>query len=626
MFDYIRDPAEITRRSFEIIAAEADLGALPAAMRPVAARLVHASRHDRHRLRPRLLGGRGGDRRDRAPRRRGDRHRRRAWSRRECCTAPAGGERHPGRRRGPRRRGTCSAAPDRPARRPAWSAGGKARRRGGRIGNAPTALFRLLELCEANAGAAVAGAGLPGRLRRRGGIEGGADRRTALGVSFITLHGRRGGSAMAAAAVNALFLGEAPRERAMALDRRHRRGRARRVCRPPHGRSSTIAEVLVGAERHFARMPAAPFGAASASSGPRRCWRRPNASLPCAAGASRVLATGDPMHYGIGATIARRLAPDEVTVVPHVSSFALAAARLVWPLDRVTLLSVHGRPAERVLPHLAPGARLLLLAHDGHTPRTIAAMLCARGFGESRMTALAHMGGDQESRMDALAQTGRRRCRTCMCSRSNASPAPDAIWHPRVAGLPDDAFEHDGKLTKREVRALAHREAACRIAARCSGTSAPAAVRSPSNGCARPTTREAIALEPRADRRAMAARERRGARRAASRDSRRPSTRRVLPGCPTPDAVFIGGGRVRARRSARRATALQPGGRLVAHAVTLESEAVLLAAYARHGGELVRIAITRADPIGDFTGWRPAMPVTQWSLRETSAIHPGAPA
>ena len=382
------------------------------------------------------------------------------------------------------------------------------------------------------------------------------------------------------------------------------------------------AEVLVGAERHFSRMPDAPDGQE------RIVWTSPLLETTERVLAMRgrrvtVLATGDPMHFGIGATIARRVEPDEVIVLPHVSSFALAAARLLWPLDRVTLVSVHGRPVERALLHIAPDARLLLLANDGHTPRTIAAMLRARGFGESKMTALAHLGGDKESRTDALAREWSAEVPDLHVLAVECVATPDAIWYPRIAGLPDDAFRHDGKMTKREARALAIAKLKPSRGARLwdigagAGSVAIEWLRAAEGS-------EAIAIEPDAARRAFAAENASalGVPHMKILDGRAPE---CLSGLDVPDAVFVGGG-VSMHTISASLSALRPGGTIVAHAVTLESEAVLLDAYARHGGELVRISIARADPIGDFTGWRPAMPVTQWSLRKTSAIHPGAPA
>ena len=375
------------------------------------------------------------------------------------------------------------------------------------------------------------------------------------------------------------------------------------------------AEVLFGDKRHFSRLPGPPDGQE------RITWTSPlkDATEQVLAMRGRrvtVLATGDPMQYGIGATVAGRVQPEEVTIVPHVSSFALAAARLVWPLDRVTLVSVHGRPIERIVPHIAPDARLLILAHDGNTPRKVAAMLVDRGFGGTHLTALAHMGGEMESRTAALARAWSAELPEDVPNLHvlavECVAGPNAVWYPRT-GLPDDAFEHDGKLTKREFRALAlaklmpHPGALLwDIGAGC-GSIGIEWMRAADNA-------QAIALEPLAERRAMTARNASalGVATLDIRDTRAPEG---LADLPAPDAVFLGGGHSDETMQIVL-DRLKPGGRLVAHSVTLESEAGLLAAYATHGGELVRLSVAQAEPLGSFSGWRPMMPVTQWSWRK----------
>ncbi len=322
-----------------------------------------------------------------------------------------------------------------------------------------------------------------------------------------------------------------------------------------------------------------------------------------------VLATGDPMNYGIGATVAGRVAPEEVTVVPHVSSFALAASRLLWPLNRVTLASVHGRPLERLAPHIVPAARLLILAHDGRTPNKVAAMLTERGFGDSRMTALAHLGGEMETRTAAIACDWSAEVPDLHVLAVECVAGADAVWHPRI-GLPDDAFQHDGKLTKREVRAAA----LAKLMPHPGGLLIDVGAGCGSVGIewmrAEPNTR-AIALEPRADRRALAARNA-SALGVPDLDIRDGSAPQALADLPAPDAIFVGGGLSEATIAAS-ADRLKPGGRLVAHAVTLESEAVLLEVFQHFGGDLTRLSVAHAETIGSFHGWRPAMPVTQWA-------------
>jgi precorrin-6Y C5,15-methyltransferase (decarboxylating) len=372
------------------------------------------------------------------------------------------------------------------------------------------------------------------------------------------------------------------------------------------------AEVLIGGARHLAMIPDCPERKQQ-----RLRWSSPLAAMLEQIEEMRgrrvcVLATGDPMHFGVGATLSRRVAAEEMIILPGLSAFALAAARLAWPLECVTALSVHGRHVELVLPHIAPHARLLILAHDARTPSQIATMLSERSFGASRMVVLAHMGGPNEFRRERVAHDWHGEVPDFHTLAVECVTEPDAIWHART-GLPDSAFTNDGKLTKREIRSAAmaklmpHTDASLiDIGAGC-GSIAIEWMRAAPHA-------HAVALEPNAERRAMAARN------AANlgvpgldiRDGRAPE---ALADLPSPDAIFIGGGVSEETLTAAQ-DKLIPGGRLVAHAVTLQSEAVLLAAHARYGGDLARLSVARAEPIGGFPAWRPLMPVTQWAWRK----------
>jgi precorrin-6Y C5,15-methyltransferase (decarboxylating) len=372
------------------------------------------------------------------------------------------------------------------------------------------------------------------------------------------------------------------------------------------------AELLVGGERHLAMVPTRAEGSCE-----RLVWPSPLLDMVDRIAAMRgrrvcVLATGDPMHCGIGATLARKIAPEEMIVVPGISAYSLAAARLGWPLERSTLVTLHGRPVETFARFVVPGARLLILAQDATTPAAVGDWLVAHGFGDSRMIALAHMGGPRESRTEAPARDWDAIVPDLHTLAVECLAGPGAMWHPRT-GLPDDAFAHDGKLTKREFRALAlaklmpHPGALLLdIGAGC-GSIGIEWMRAEEHA-------RAIALEPRAERRALAARNA-AALGVPRLDIRGASAPEALDSLPAPDAIFIGGG-LSEPTIAASMPILKPGGRLVAHAVTLESEAVLLAAYARHGGELVRLSVARAEPVGTFSAWRPAMPVTQWAWRK----------
>jgi precorrin-6Y C5,15-methyltransferase (decarboxylating) len=300
-----------------------------------------------------------------------------------------------------------------------------------------------------------------------------------------------------------------------------------------------------------------------------------------------------------------------MTIVPSLSADSLAAARLAWPLEHAALLTMQGRPVETLARHVAPGARLLILSRDATTPAAVRDWLLARGFGGSRMVALAHMGGPQESRAEALARDWSAEVPDFHTLAVECVAGADAVWLPRT-GLPDDAFAHDGKLTKREFRALALAKLMPHAGALLVDIGA---------GCgsvgiewmrAEPNAR-AIALEPRADRRALAARNAAelGVAGLDIRDGHAPE---ALAGLPPADAAFLGGGLSQESVSAS-ISALKPGGRLVAHAVTLEGEALLIAAHAERGGELVRLSVARAES-GEHSFWRPAMPVTQWAWRK----------
>ncbi|WP_172838640.1 precorrin-6y C5,15-methyltransferase (decarboxylating) subunit CbiE [Stappia sp. ES.058] len=325
-----------------------------------------------------------------------------------------------------------------------------------------------------------------------------------------------------------------------------------------------------------------------------------------------VLASGNPMWFGIGSTLARRLSPSEMTILPGHSSLSLAASRLCWPLQDVEIVSLHGRSLDSLRARLYPGARLLCLTSDGAAVHAIADLLADEGYGASRLTVLEHLGGSRERVVAGTAEGWDEAVADLNVLAIEAEAVRDTPLRACVPGLPDDAFRHDGKITKREVRAVTLARLAPVPGARLWDIGAGSgAVSIEWLRAARGTS--AIALEPDDGRRAVAL-----ANAAAlgtpQLDLRNASAPEGLDGLERPDAVFLGGGLTAPGIVDAVFEALTPGGRLVANAVTLESEAVLLAAHARLGGELTRIAISRASPVGGLTGWRPLMPVTQWSL------------
>lgn len=324
-----------------------------------------------------------------------------------------------------------------------------------------------------------------------------------------------------------------------------------------------------------------------------------------------VLATGDPLWYSVGTRIGRSLPPGEIVYHPQLSAFQLAAARMGWSLADLETLTVHGRPVEQMIAFIQPDARLLILTTGAETPAQIARFLTERGFGDSPMTVLANMGGADETRFDAIARDWTHEVPPFNTLAVECIAAPDAALLPRVPGLADELFQHDGTMTKREVRALTvaklmpMRGALLWDIGTGCGSVAVEWMRA-----ARYT--RAIGIEPRADRRAMAAANALalGVPRLELIDGMVPE---ALDGLEAPDAVFIGGG-LSEETFAAAWSALKPLGRLVANAVTLDSEAKLIDLHSRHGGELTKISVSRAAALGPHVGWRPMMPVTQWSL------------
>jgi precorrin-6B C5,15-methyltransferase / cobalt-precorrin-6B C5,C15-methyltransferase len=324
-----------------------------------------------------------------------------------------------------------------------------------------------------------------------------------------------------------------------------------------------------------------------------------------------VLASGDPFHYGVGAVLARRIDPREMMVVPAPSAFSLAAARLGWSLPQTVLLSLHGRALDLIRPHLQPAARSLALTSDGDAPAAVAHLLAASGFGASRLIVLENLGGPQELIRRATAaafDVGAVGLLNTLAIEVEA--APDARVIARIAGQPDHLFEHDGQITKREIRAVTLSALSPRRGELLWDIGAGSGSVAIEWLLADPMMR-AVAVEQRPDR---AARIRRNA--AAfgvpGLNIVEGSAPASLAGLSSPDAVFVGGGASDSGALDAVARALRPGGRLVVNAVTLETEALLIARHAVLGGNLIRIAISRAAPVGEKIGWRPAMPVPQW--------------
>jgi precorrin-6Y C5,15-methyltransferase (decarboxylating) len=330
-----------------------------------------------------------------------------------------------------------------------------------------------------------------------------------------------------------------------------------------------------------------------------------------------VLASGDPFHYGVGDLLLRSLPADETLCLPQPSAFSLAAARMGWSLQDTSLVSLHGRALEGIVRHLQPGARILALSWDGETPAKLARLVEQRGMGASKMTVLEAMGGPRE------------RVRTVMASAFDLADAAhlntialEVVASPTARilglspGLDDEMFENDGQLTKREVRAVTLSALAPRqgellwdVGLGAGSVAIEWLLRHPSL--------RAIGIEDRPERAARAARNAATLGTPDLQIVQKPAPD-AFAGLPAPDAVFIGGGLGDSGVLDAAWSALKPGGRLVANAVSIQSEARLIEYFQRHGGELTRLEVARAGKAG--TGgvfvWRPAAPIVQWRVRK----------
>ncbi|MBI6907666.1 precorrin-6y C5,15-methyltransferase (decarboxylating) subunit CbiE [Pseudomonas palleroniana] len=346
--------------------------------------------------------------------------------------------------------------------------------------------------------------------------------------------------------------------------------------------------------------------------GERQAWPSPFSLEPVLARRGEpvcVLASGDPMFYGVGASLARQVPAAELLIVPAPSSVSLAAARLGWPLQEVVTLSVVARPLAALNVHLASGVRLLVLSNDGRSPAAIASLLVESGFGPSRLSVFEHLGGANERRIDGLAADWQQASVADLnlvaidCVASCAAPRLS-----RLAGLPDSAFKHDGQLTKRDVRAMT----LARLAPMPGELLWDVGAGSGSIGIewmrAHPSCR-ALAIEADEGRQGLIEHNR-DALGVPGLQLVRGKAPEALRGLEAPDAIFIGGGVTRDGVLETCWQQLRPGGRLVANAVTLQSEMTLTNWRAQHGGELTRVHVAQAQPLGEFDTWRQALPIT----------------
>ncbi|MEO3861382.1 precorrin-6y C5,15-methyltransferase (decarboxylating) subunit CbiE [Acrocarpospora sp. B8E8] len=381
---------------------------------------------------------------------------------------------------------------------------------------------------------------------------------------------------------------------------------------PAARREIETAEVLMGSARQFALV---------STSAERITW--PSPLLPALPGLLAgyrdrricVLASGDPMFHGIGSTLVRILGPENVKVLPSPSSVSLACARMGWPVERTHVISAVGRPLATLNAALRPGERLLILGAD---PARVATLLINAGYGESPFSVLELLGAPDEQLRHTTANgwaiwgdtPDPLNIVAVECFPDPGTPTP-----PRVPGLPDETFDHDGQLTKREVRAVTL------------GLLGTDGILWDIGAGAGSIAIEWLRAHPAATAIAIERDPARATRITRNAETLGTPTLRVLTGTAPdvltalttpPTTIFIGGGLTTPGLLDHCWSSLHPGGRLVANAVTLESEAVLSTWYGHLGGDLFRLSINRAAPIGDFTTWRPQLPVTIWSVTKPS--------
>jgi len=383
------------------------------------------------------------------------------------------------------------------------------------------------------------------------------------------------------------------------------------------------AEIVFGGERHLKMIPEDWEGERIVWPSPIRdavtkivSWR------PAESGSGKivaVMASGDPLCYGIAAKLLRHLPIEEIWIKPALTTFSLICSRVGWSLPDVETLTIHGRPVEMLHPFVQPGAKLLVLNKDEGSPKQTAKLLTARGFGKSRITVLEHLGGSKERQFSGNADSWTHpEGATLNAMALECIPESNATILSRIPGLPDEAFFHDGQLTKREIRAVSLSrlmpvvdQVLWDVGAGCGSVAIEWMRTSPR--C------RAVAIEKSKSRLKLIKQN--------SQELGVPmlqiisgSAPEVLGDLPAPDAVFIGGGLSSGNLLQTCWTALKPGGRLVANAVTLEGEQKLLqwqnenAGKSGASGDLTRLSISRAEKIGKFQGWKEMRSVIQFAV------------
>ena len=383
------------------------------------------------------------------------------------------------------------------------------------------------------------------------------------------------------------------------------------------------AEIVLGGERHLKMIPEDWEGERIVWPSPIRdavtkivSWR------PTESGGGKivaVMASGDPLCYGIAAKLLRNLPIEEIWIKPALTTFSLICSRLGWSLPDVETMTIHGRPLEMLHPFVQPEAKLLVLSKGEESPEQAAKLLCERGFGKSIITVLEHLGGRKERQFSGPADSWNHPEGAALNAMAiECIPESNATILSRIPGLPDEAFFHDGQLTKREIRAVSLSrlmpvvdQVLWDVGAGCGSVAIEWMRTSPR--CL------AVAIEKSKSRLKLIEQN--------SQELGVPMLRIVLGGAPevlvdlpAPDAIFIGGGLSSGNLLQTCWNALKPGGRLVANAVTLEGEQKLLqwqnenAGKSGASGDLTRLSISRAEKIGKFQGWKEMRSVIQLAV------------
>lgn len=395
------------------------------------------------------------------------------------------------------------------------------------------------------------------------------------------------------------------------------------------------ADVLVSSARLFSLMPE--------DGRPRIHWASPLRGTLPAINAHKgktvaVIATGDPLCYGVGSWLLTKFSLEDMVIIPGTSAFALACARMGWAQQKTKLITLHGRDDSTIRDVIAPNQNIVVLSENASTPKIVSDQLQKMGFGTSSMTVFTHMDGPGEQRFDAVADQATKTfdkafedddAHDLNAIAISCVASSGARVLSRAAGLPDDAFAPFGKMTKRELRALAIAKLAPQVGdvlwdvGAGSGSVSVEFLRLAPGGVAHTFDTDANAQAYQLEN---------------AQNFGLPnlmmSCRNAMPlssdglVVPRPDALFLGGG---IDQDVIRAAMehLKAGGRLVAHAVTIESEVHLMTAFEQYGGSLTRISIARSEAIKkqtdansghEFHGFKPAMTVTQWAFQKETDL------